>query len=90
MRRLAGYSPALNLYLRWERGELEFYDPATGRPIATLKDERARADTAEVRANAAEAERNAEREARAVAETWATAAEARVRELEEKLHRREP
>ena len=44
---LQGYSPALNLNLRWERGELVFCDPATGRRIATLADERARADTAE-------------------------------------------
>ena len=73
---LQGYSAALDLNLRWERGELVFYDPATGRPIATLEDERARAD-------AAEAERNAERETRA-------AAEARVRDLEELLHRQDP
>ncbi len=70
---LQGYSAALELNIQWERGELRFYDPGTGRPIATLEDERARADTAE-------AERNAEREARA-------AAEARVRELEELLRR---
>ena len=59
---LQGYSAALDLHLRWERGELVFYDPATGRPIATLEDER---------------------EAR-------LAAEARVRELEELLRRRNP
>lgn len=70
---LQGYSPALDLNIRWEAGELLFYDPGTGRPIATLEDEPARANTAE-------AERNAEREARA-------SAEARVRELEELLHR---
>ena len=68
---LQGYSPALDLYLRWENGELAFYDPATGRPILTYEDQQVRADTAE-------AERNAEREAR-------IAAEARVRELEEGL-----
>ena len=38
---LQGYSAALDLNLRWEMGELAFYDPATGRPIATLADERA-------------------------------------------------
>ena len=27
---LQGYSPVLDLYLRWEDGELVFYDPATG------------------------------------------------------------
>ena len=79
---LQGYSPVLDLYLRWEQGELVWIDPATGQPIATLEDERARAvrereariEEREARA-AAEAERNAEREAR-------LAAEARVRELE--------
>ena len=59
-----GYSPTLNLRLRWERGELAFHDRATDRPIATFESERARADNAE-----------AERDA----------AEARVRELEERL-----
>lgn len=57
-----GYSLTLNLYLRWEDGGLSFYDPATGRPIATMLDERVRADNAE----------------------------ARVRELEEQLSRRNP
>ena len=51
---LQGYSSALDLNIRWERGELLLYDPETNRPIATLEDERARADT--------------EREARASAE----------------------
>ena len=37
---LQGYSAALGLNIRWEQGELVFYDPATGRPIATLADER--------------------------------------------------
>ena len=56
---LQGYSQALGLYLRWERGELAFQDPATGAPIATFESERARADTAEARA---EAERARNRE----------------------------
>ena len=60
---LQGYSPVLDLNMRWEEGELVFYDLATDRPIATLEDEReARADTAE----------------------------ARVRELEDLLHRQDP
>ena len=89
---LQGYSAALGLYLRWERGELVFYDPATGRRIATLEDERARADSerdaraaAEARANAeqvradeTEVQLNAERQAR-------YAAEAHARELEDLL-----
>ena len=41
---LQGYSEALGLYLRWERGELGWYDPATGQHIATFDTERARAD----------------------------------------------
>ena len=30
---LQGYSAALNLYLRWEHGQLGWYDPATGQHI---------------------------------------------------------
>ncbi|MDE2788269.1 MAG: Uma2 family endonuclease [Chloroflexota bacterium] len=52
---LQGYSEALGLYLRWERGELGWYDPATGQHIATFDTERARADRAEARADRAEA-----------------------------------
>ena len=72
---LQGYSAALNLNLRWVDGELVFYDPATDRPIATLADERARADNAEARADQEREARYAER----------AAAEARIRELEEHL-----
>ena len=93
---LQGYSTALGLHLHWERGELVFYDPATERPIATLEDERARADSErevrviaearadseQVRANAAEAQRDAEA-------ARAEVAEARVRELEERLRRQD-
>ena len=41
---LQGYSAALNLNIRWERGELGWYDPATGLHILTYDDQRARAD----------------------------------------------
>ena len=79
---LQGYSAVLNLSLRWERGELVFYDPATEQRIATFEDERARV-------NAAEARADAERQARAAAETERdaerAAAEARIRDLEEQL-----
>ena len=34
---LQGYSAALNLRLRWERGQLRWHDPATGQPIANLE-----------------------------------------------------
>ena len=46
---LQGYSPALNLHLRWVQGELAFHDPATGQPIATLESERAGRLLAEAR-----------------------------------------
>ena len=46
---LQGYSAALGLNIRWEQGELVFYDPATGRPIATLADEREARAAAEAR-----------------------------------------
>ena len=81
---LQGHSAALNLTLRWERGQLGWYDPATERHIATFDTERARADNAE---KALEAERTARAAAEARAETERQArlaAEARVRELEER------
>ena len=86
---LQGYSAALNIYLRWEKGRLAWHDPATGRHIATFEGERARADAerearieeSEARATA-EAERNAEREARTQEREARLTAEARVRELE--------
>ena len=66
-----GYSAALGLSLRWEGGQLAFCDADTDQPIATLADERDRADQ--------------EREARITAEVGREAAEARVRELEARL-----
>ena len=96
---LQGYSPMLDLYLRWERGELALIDPATGRRIVTFEDERARADAEregrleerearmeemEARA-AAEAGRNAEREARAQAEARADAERGRADSAEARV-----
>ena len=77
---LQGYSPVLNLQLRWEAGQLRWHDPATGRHIVTLEDERARADHAETRADYAEACARSEQETR-------IHAEARARELEVELRR---
>ena len=34
---LQGYSEVLGLNVRWERGRLEWRDPATGQPIASLE-----------------------------------------------------
>ena len=75
---LQGHSPALGLYLRWERGELAFHDPATEQPIASFESERSARLNAQTRADA-------ELAARIEAQTRADAAEARVRELEERL-----
>ena len=90
---LQGYSTVLDLHLRWEQGELAFYDPDTRRRIINLEDERARADTeregrmAEREARvAAEARADTERAARIAAEERATAAEARIRELEARVY----
>ena len=44
-----GYSEALGLDIRWHSGNLEWRDPATGRHIVTLDDERAARMTAEAR-----------------------------------------
>ena len=70
---LQGYSAALGLSLRWERGRLGWHDPETGEPIATLESEREG--------------RMQEREARITAEAGREAAEARVRDLETELRR---
>ena len=72
---LQGYSETLNLLIRWERGQLRWHDPATGRHIPTFADERSRAQAAEARADG---ERSR-----------AQAAEARVRELEAELEKRD-
>ena len=102
---LRGYSEALNIYLRWEHGQLRLHAPSPGRHIARFEDEQDRADRErearieEVEAPAAaEAERNAEREARLRAEeraenerearmTEQRRAEARIRELEDENRR---
>ncbi len=52
---LQGYSPVLNLFLRWDHGELVWWDPATEAPILTYEDQRDRADQAEETARQAEA-----------------------------------
>ena len=50
-----GRSDVLGLNIRWRSGNLEWYDPATGRHIVSLDDERARADAAESQAEKAQA-----------------------------------
>ena len=75
---LQGYSPTLNLHLRWETGQLKWHDPTTGRHIVTLADERARAD----REHRARLEAEA---ARLEAEAARNQAEVRARQLEAEL-----
>ena len=64
-----GYSAVLDLNVRWEEGQLGWYDPATGRHIVRFDDERERADAehaarmaAEVRVRELEAELERRRE----------------------------
>ena len=98
---LQGYSAALNLYLRWERGQLRLHDPATNRHIATFESERDRADSERDRADSErnradsaeslvrqEGEARVQAEARADSErARAESAEAQIRELEEENRR---
>ena len=51
---LQGYSPVLNLILRWDHGRLVWVDPSTQWPILTYEDQEARAVQAEARAEMAE------------------------------------
>ena len=64
-----GYCAVLGLNVRWEEGQLGWYDPATGRHIVRFDDERERADAehaarmaAEVRVRELEAELERRRE----------------------------
>ena len=89
---LQGYSAVLNLILRWEQGQLGWYDPVTEQHIATLDTERARADSehsgriaAEARAENERERADGEHQARVAAEARAENAEARIRELEQRL-----
>ena len=71
---LQGYSPALNLIIRWEHGRLTWWDPHTEAPILSYEDQRGRADQADARAEA-------EREARIQAEERAQRMEEELRWL---------
>ena len=79
---LQGYSAVLDLFIRWEHGELRWHDPATGQHIITLSDLLARAERERALTDTERSRANAEQEARMTAE-------ARVRELEEELRQRE-
>ena len=74
-----GYSPVLDLHLRWEEGQLHWYDPATGRPIASLAEEREARIRSDARADAERARADVERGTRILAEERARTEEARAR-----------
>lgn len=75
---LQGHSDVLGLDIRWHDGQLEWFDPETGRHILTFDGERARADDERAARIQAETRADDERTAR-------IRAEARNRELEEEL-----
>ena len=79
---LQGYSAELNLYLRWEQGQLRLHDPATGQHIATFESERTRADSERDRADSAETRADSERAEAERERARAENAEARIHELE--------
>ncbi|MDE2786145.1 MAG: Uma2 family endonuclease [Chloroflexota bacterium] len=86
---LQGHSAALEVNLRCEGEELAFYDPATGGPIMTYEAQQARADAAEAQRDAERQARNAAEARAATAEAQRDAEQARVRELEELLLRQQ-
>lgn len=86
---IRGYSAALQLELHWHRGLLRFWNPATSEYLPDLTETKAqrddaarRAQNAESRAEVAQIRADEERAAR-------LSAEARVRELEAELNRRQ-
>ena len=82
---LQGYSRVLHLYLRWEEGRLGWYDPKTGRHIATFEDEREARLRAEAEVRLERQARLDEQEALRLERDARLRAEARARELEERL-----
>ena len=97
---LKGYSPVLGLSLCWDNNWPRLYDPATNSYLTNWRQERAarQAERAAYEAQAAveQAERLAERAARQAAENRAASeqvaretAEARIRQLEAELRRRQ-
>ena len=92
--RLRGYSEALGLYVCWEDGMLRFFDPVTESYLRSHEEDIGRAETAETRAEAAEARAREEEAARLAAQARAEeeraarlAAESRLAEFEAELRR---
>ena len=77
---LQGESETLKLWLRWEDGELGWYDPATGEHIPTF-------DSTQEQLSSTQAQLAAERTARLSERESRLASETRVRELEAELRR---
>ena len=100
---LKGYSEVLGLSLCWDGGWPRFYDPSTDTYLETWQEawdtreaEREAREAAEAQAAVEQADRLAERAARQAAENRAAteqaarqAAEARIRQLEAELRRRQ-
>ena len=82
---LQGHSAVLDIDFRWERGRLGLYIPASGRHIATIAGERARADREQAARIRAETQAEAERNRAEAERRRAERAEARIRELEATL-----
>ena len=53
---LQGYSAVLNLFIRWDHGQLGWHDPETGQHIVRYEDLEAQRDAAEARVRELEAE----------------------------------
>ena len=79
---LKGYSEVLGLSLCWDDNWPRLYDPATNTYLETWQQERAARQAAESERAAAEAQA-------AVEQAGRLAAEARIRQLEAELHRRQ-
>ena len=87
---LKGYSPMLALSLCWDAERLLLYDPETGEYLSNIDQLHNALEEAQHREEAAlHREQDALRRERE-AQTAREAAEARVRDLEEKLRRRQP
>ena len=93
---LKGYSPMLGLSLCWDDNWPRLYDPTTNTYLETWQQERTARRVAETQAAVEQAERLAERAARQAAENRTAVeraarevAEARIRQLEAELRRRQ-
>ena len=87
--RVWGSSPALGMDLCWDNGRLRFYDPARGEFRRNLSESEDAYESERAAREEAEARANAEAAARLNAEAALQSERARIRQLEEELHRRQ-